>query len=292
MRVGSAYLSPMIVDSRAVLTRAAPAPDVTVAYGEHQNQIADLRRPTNRADGPRPLVIVVHGGFWRAEYDRTHTGLMAADLAARGYPVAQLEYRRTGQPGGGWPGTLDDVLAGVSALPELAITAFPGLVHPGPPILLGHSAGGQLALITAACLAEQVRGVLALAPIADLRRAYELDLDDGAVAALLGGGPREVPERYAVANPCECVPPRSRVVVIHGELDQQVPIDMSRSYATAAATAGGDIYLIEVKDCEHFGLIDPTGVHWPWVLVALQSLNDGGQALTQPRLAGRTPEGL
>ncbi len=105
-------------DPRAVLTRAAPEPDVTVAYGEHPDQIADLRRPAGSGP-PRPLVVVVHGGFWRAEYDRRHTGPLASALAALGYPVAQLEYRRTGQPGGGWPGTLTDVLAGVSALPRL-----------------------------------------------------------------------------------------------------------------------------------------------------------------------------
>ena len=131
----------MSADPRAVLTRPAPAPDVTVAYGDHPEQLADLRRPAGSGP-PRPLVIVVHGGFWRAEYDRSHTGPMAAALAALGHPVAQVEYRRTGQPDGGWPHTLTDVLAGVGALPGLAATALPGRVSTQPPILVGHSAGG------------------------------------------------------------------------------------------------------------------------------------------------------
>ncbi|MGC1212429.1 MAG: alpha/beta hydrolase, partial [Micromonospora sp.] len=154
----------MPADPRDVLTRPAPAPDATVAYGDHPEQVADLRRPVG--DGPaRPLVIVVHGGFWRAEYDRRHTGPMAAALAALGHPVAQVEYRRTGQPGGGWPHTLTDVLAGVAALPGLAAAALPGRVAAVPPILVGHSAGGHLALYVAARAPETVGGVLALAPV-------------------------------------------------------------------------------------------------------------------------------
>ncbi len=159
----------MLSDPREVLTRPSPPPDATVAYGDHPDQLADLRRPAG--DGPpRPLVVVVHGGFWRAEYDRAHTGPMAAALAALGHPVAQIEYRRTGQPGGGWPHTLTDVRAGVAALPGLAAAALPGRVAPVPPILIGHSAGGHLALYVAAHAPQTVAGVLALAPVADLAR--------------------------------------------------------------------------------------------------------------------------
>ncbi|NLU78106.1 alpha/beta hydrolase [Micromonospora sp. HNM0581] len=260
-------------DPRAVLTRPAPEPDVSVAYGSHPDQIADLRRPAI-SKAPRPLVVVVHGGFWRAEYDRRHTGPLASALAALGYPVAQLEYRRTGQPGGGWPGTLTDVLAGVSALPRLAEAALPGLVAAAPPVLVGHSAGGHLALYAAAHAPGEVAGVLALAPVADLAEAYRLDLDGGAVAALLGGGPADLPERYATADPRSLVPPRPRTVVIHGTLDQHVPIDISRSYVAAARAAGGRIHLIELPDCEHFGLIGPDSSAWPEVTAALRSLHE------------------
>lgn len=263
----------MPVDPRAVLTRPAPEPDGTVAYGDHPDQVADLRRPAGT--GPaRPLVIVVHGGFWRVEYDRRHTGPLAAALAARGYPVAQLEYRRTGQPGGGWPGTLTDVVTGVARLPVLASEALPGRVTQAAPILIGHSAGGHLALYVAATAPATVGGVLALAPVADLGEAYRRNLDSGAVAALLGGGPAEVPDRYAAADPRRLVPMRARTVVMHGAEDQQVPAEISRSFVTEARAAGSDISLVELPGCEHFGLIDPESPAWPRVLDVLRSLHD------------------
>lgn len=280
----------MYPDPRAVLTRTAPAPDATVRYGDGPEHLADVRLPAAVDGPPRPLVVVIHGGFWRAEYDRRHTSPLAADLAARGYPVAQLEYRRTGQVGGGWPGTLDDVLAGVAALPALVEpllpqpAAGPGQHGPGrrAPILLGHSAGGQLALHCARYLPDRVGGVLALAPVSDLAEAYRLDLDGGAVAALLGGGPEEFPDRYAVADPYPAAPESARVyrssqvqgksptVILHGSLDAQVPVGMSRRYAAAA---GPNCRLIELPECEHFGLIDPESPGWHRVTDALLSLH-------------------
>lgn len=268
----------MSADPRAVLTRPAPPPDATVAYGDHPEQVADLRRPAG--DGPaRPLVVVVHGGFWRAEYDRSHTGPMAVALAALGHPVAQVEYRRTGQPDGGWPHTLTDVLAGVAALPGLAATALPGRVAAVPPILVGHSAGGHLALYVAARAPETVGGVLALAPVADLAEAYRLDLDSGAVAALLGGGPADVPDRYAAADPSALVPVRVRSVVVHGALDRQVPVTMSRAWVAAARAARSPVTLVELPECEHFGLIAPESAAWPRVVDALRSLHDDLQGI-------------
>ncbi|MDG4804080.1 prolyl oligopeptidase family serine peptidase [Micromonospora sp. WMMD980] len=268
----------MAGDPRDVLTRPAPPPDVTVAYGDHPDQCADLRRPAG--EGPtRPLVVVVHGGFWRAEYDRAHTGPMAAALAALGHPVAQLEYRRTGPPGDGRPHPLTDVLTGVAALPGLAAAALPGRVAAVPPVLVGHSAGGHLALYAAAHAPDSVAGVLALAPVADLAEAYRLDLDGGAVAALLGGGPADVPDRYADADPSALVPIRVRTVVVHGTLDQQVPVATSRSWVAADRASGGDATLVELPECEHFGLIAPDSAAWPRVVEALRSLHDDLQGI-------------
>ncbi|MGW5560731.1 alpha/beta hydrolase family protein [Micromonospora sp. NPDC003944] len=263
----------MPADPRAVLTRPAPEPDRTVAYGDDPNQVADLRLPAG-AGPARPLVVVVHGGFWRAEYDRRHTGPLAAAIAAAGYPVAQLEYRRTGQPGGGWPGTLTDVLTGVAELPALAAEALPGRVSVAAPTLVGHSAGGHLALYVAATAPATVSGVLALAPVADLGEAYRRDLDSGAVAALLGGGPAQVPDRYAAADPRMLVPIQTRTVVMHGSDDHQVPAEMSRDFVAETRAAGSDIALVELPGCEHFGLIDPESVAWPQVLSVLRSLHD------------------
>lgn len=281
----------MSPDPRAVLTWPAPPPDATMRYGPEPDQLIDFRLPAQRraaagpadrgeAATPGPLVVVIHGGFWRAEYDRKHTGPLAADLAARGYPVAQIEYRRTGQPGGGWPGTFEDVAAAVAAAPALAAPLMPpGRLADGPPILLGHSAGGHLALWYAAVAPERVGGILALAPVADLAEAYRLDLDGGAVAALLGGGPDELPERYAAADPRQMRHTRTPTVIIHGGLDRQVPPELSRGYLTHARTQGAEVRLIELPDCEHFGLITPGSSAWPLVTTALHSLCAGSRTI-------------
>lgn len=251
-------------DSRSVLSRPAPPPQATLRYGPLPDQVADLRLPRRPPEHPVPLVVVVHGGFWRAAYDRAHTAPLADDLAARGHPVAQLEYRRTGQPGGGWPGTFDDVAAGIAALPRLAVAAG-APVDPGPPVLLGHSAGGQLVLWYAA--GNPVRGVLALAPVADLALAYRLDLDGGAVADLLGGGPEQRPQRYARVDPARLPAPPAPTVIIHGTRDRQVPIELSRSYQAAT---GGRARLVEPA-VDHFAVIDPQAAAWPTVVAALRS---------------------
>jgi acetyl esterase/lipase len=250
---------------REVLDRPVPPPDAIVRYGDHPDQVADVRLPA--APCGLPLVVVLHGGFWRSDWDRAHTGPLAAALAAAGHPVAQLEYRRTGAPGAGWRATFDDVTAGIAALPGLVTDLGVAVARP---VLLGHSAGGHLALWYATTTAPAARGVVALAPVADLAEAYRLDLDDGAVAALLGGGPREWPERYAAVDPAVRRPPPLPTVIIHGDRDRQVPVDMSRRYAAAARRAGGPVDLVELPGVDHFALIDPLAPTWGEVTAALQ----------------------
>jgi pimeloyl-ACP methyl ester carboxylesterase len=257
-------------NSRDVLGRIAPPPDFTVRYGEHPDQIADVRLPDAATS---QLVIFVHGGFWRTEFDRAHAGPLAADLAERGYAVATIEFRRVGQPGGGWPGTFSDVAAAVAAVPdllakELAHRGLPA-VDVDRPVLAGHSAGGQLALWYAAVAPDAVRGVLALAPVADLIAAQRQGIGDDAVTGLLGGGPEELPDTYASADPMAHLPLNVRTVIVHGTDDDRVPIELSRHYASAAARLGDDTRLVELDGVEHFGLIDPQSKAWPSVLEAL-----------------------
>ena len=240
----------MVVESRDVLNRPAPAPDHTVRYGPDPDQIADVR---GTAPADLPMVVILHGGFWRPEWDRTHTGPLAAALAEIGYPVAQLEYRR----GAGWPAMAEDVVTGIATLAG----------RYGPPLLLGHSAGGQLALWYATTPQPQARGVVALAPVADLAEAYRLDLDGGAVAALFGGAPDEK------ADPCRRVPIMLPSVIVHGDADRYVPIDLSRRLAALDHAAGGASSLVELPQVGHFALIDPETATWSEVTTALRSLH-------------------
>jgi acetyl esterase/lipase len=244
------------LDSREVLTRAAPPPDRTLPYGPLPEHVVDVRLPTRL---PAPIVVVLHGGFWRAAYDRTHTGPMAAALAAAGHVVAIPEYRRTGQEGGGWPGTFDDVAA--------ALDAIPGLLAPygsGPPVWLGHSAGGHLALWAASRAGAPTGGVVSLAGCADLGMCAALGLGEGATVALLGGTPAEVPDRYSFADPVRLPPPAAPVTLLHGTADDRVPIEVSRSYAERTGAE-----LRELPGVGHFALIDPLSTAWPSVLAAL-----------------------
>jgi acetyl esterase/lipase len=249
----------MPANSRDVLTRPASAPDVVVRYGPRDYQIADVRLPTRKG---APLVVLLHGGFWRAIWDRTHTRPMADALAAAGFAVATPEYARTGG-GGGWPTTFDDVALAVRALPADVVAAVGEAVDPtAPTVLVGHSAGGQLALWCASQpLPVGYAGVVALAPVADLIEAYLLDLDAGAVRELLGAGADEAPDRYAYADPCRLPAPSVPVVVVHGLDDTNVPPALSRRYATHA---GAELRLLD--GVGHFGLIDPKSTAWPIVL--------------------------
>jgi len=246
-------IGPVTRDPTEILTRPAPPPDRTVRYGPGPEHVVDLRLSAAQRG---PLVVFLHGGFWRARYDRTHAYPLADDLAGRGLPVALVEYRRVGQPGGGWPGTGDDVAAALAALPALV----GDILDPTGYVLAGHSAGGHLALLNGA----RAGGVLALAPVADLALAYQLGLGSGAVADLMGDA-RPGDEIFQMADPA-LRPTRTRTVIVHGGDDRNVPVEVSRSYARLA---GDCCQLVELPGVEHFAVIDPLSSAWPNVLVGL-----------------------
>ncbi|WP_166351757.1 alpha/beta hydrolase [Phytoactinopolyspora limicola] len=260
-------------DPRSVLTRPAPAPDLTVRYGPLPDHVADVRLPApTDPHSPAPLVVVIHGGFWRHRYDRTHTGPQCAALAAAGFAVVAIEYRRTGG-GGGWPETFDDVALALDTVPELVAEAAPGRVDTTRVVHLGHSAGGHLAVWAASRTrlpAESrwrrhdpdpaLRGVVSLAGVLDLAACADADLDDGAVRALLGGDPHQIPERYAEADPLQLTPPGVPTVLIHGTDDDRVPPEFSTRYA---AKAGHQADMVSLPGIEHFGVIDPLSSAWP-----------------------------
>ena len=276
------------LDPSDVLTRPARHPDQVLRYGPGPEHIADLRLPPRAGDGPAAgthapvLVLLLHGGFWRAAYDRTHLGPMAAALADEGYVVCTPEFRRVGQPGGGWPGTFDDIAAAVDALPGLVRSAGPGSHGASRVVLAGHSAGGHLALWAAARhrlgpdsawrVDERPRidGVVALAPISDLAACYRAGLSNNAAGELLGGGPEEQPGRYAATDPASLVPLGVPVQIVHGTDDGNVPSLMSRQFTARAQAAGDNVVLTELGGRGHFDVIDPLSPAWPAVLAAIR----------------------
>ncbi len=303
-------------DPREVMTRPAPPPDHLLRYGPGPDQVADLRLPPGlgmNAAGRAPvLILLLHGGFWRAAYDRTHLGPLASALAAESFAVCTPEFRRTGQPGGGWPGTFDDVALAVDRLPGLVSAVLPRGTAVGGVVLAGHSAGGHLALWSAgrhrlgpdspwhldsgaggasgASSASGagggssagggsiagVAGVVALAPISDLAACYEAGLDHDAAGDLLGGGPAEQPARYAAADPAQLIPLGVPVRIVHGTADDRVPFAMSQSFAARDEAAGDCVQLDVLAGGGHFDVIDPLSVAWPVVLAAFRAVATPG----------------
>lgn len=245
----------------------APPSAPAVRYGDHPDQVANLHLPAGEG-GPWPVVVVVHGGFWRQRWDRTTATPLARDLAARGYLGWNVEYRRVGQDGGGWPGTLDDVAAAVDALADVEEADTERVVT------VGHSAGGHLALWLAAREEPRVRvgAAVSLAGVADLESGARAELGDGAVSELLGGGPDVVPERYARASPAALLPLGVPQVLVHGARDEVVPPQQSRDYAERARAAGDDVELVELPGADHFDVIDPDHDAWAAVLARLPRL--------------------
>ncbi|MGI9007047.1 MAG: alpha/beta hydrolase family protein [Streptosporangiaceae bacterium] len=278
--------------SADVLTRAARPPDLVVRYGDDPDQVADVHVPeaaTHRSwTGERaPLAIFLHGGFWRAEYGREHTGPLAEALTGAGFVVCAPEYRRSGQPGGGWPGTFDDVATAADRLPRLVAKATHGLVDadPASAVLAGHSAGGHLALWAASrhrlppgsrwrTQHHRWRGVVALAAVSDLWACYRKGLGDGAAAALIGGGPEDfADDRCAEADPSRLVPAGAQVWLLHGLDDDRVPFPMMLDYARAARAAGAPAAgatCVLLPGAGHFELIDPLSPEWPQVVDAFR----------------------
>jgi acetyl esterase/lipase len=260
--------------------------DLTVRYGDAPEHSVDLRLPTGppgstgSPDEPRPLVVVLHGGFWKAEWDRAHAAPQCDALARAGYVVATPEYRRVGQPGGGWPGTLDDTAAVTDVVRRLVADAVGARVDVRRTTLVGHSAGGHLAAWAVSrhrlpvgspwYRAEPVAtSVVSLAGVLDLALSERLGLGDHAAEGLLGGTSAERPDRYALADPVALLPSGVPVRIVHGTDDDTVPVEVGRAYADAARDAGDDVTLHELPGLGHQDVIEPDSPAWPAVLAAV-----------------------
>lgn len=233
----------------------------TFRYGSDPSQYAELFVPMQRSH--TGVVVIIHGGFWRAAYGAELGVPLAEELTERGWTCWNLEYRRIGN-GGGWPETFDDVSAGIDHLAEVASDYRLDLDHI---VALAHSAGGHLAtwaagrgeLPAAAPGAHPevaLTGVVSQSGLLDLGAAYDQWLSDGATADFLGGTPVEVPSRYELADPLRRVPLPVPVHAVHAVNDTTVPIGQSEEYVAAARQAGAKAELVRVPG-DHMDLIDP-----------------------------------
>jgi acetyl esterase/lipase len=223
-------------DSEDILTDPPPPPaDARLAYGPEPLQFGDLRLPEGEAP---PLAVVIHGGYWKANYNLIHTGHMSRALTEQGIATFNLEYRRIGDPGGGWPATGEDVARAVEFVAELPVD------HTRV-VLVGHSAGGQLAL-WAGKRAELP--VVALAPVSDVKESAERNGPDSPPAKFMRA------QHYAEGSPLELLPLGVPQIVIHGTEDDGVPYAMSERYVAAA---GGEAELVTLEGTGHFEPIDP-----------------------------------
>lgn len=258
-------------------------------YGSDENQFGELRLP--KSDGPHPVAIVIHGGFWREPFKLDLMTKVAENLTANGIATWNIEYRRVSNRGEAWPETLTDVAQACDFLASLADDYSLDL---SKVITIGHSAGGHLATWLAARhkLSKEselfttdtpltISGVISLAGVLDLETMHDvheyrdqtLSLEpNNPTADLLGGSPKEVPERYRQASPIELLPLGVQQVLIHGALDVHVPIGISTNYHRMAQEAGDFVKLVELPQAEHFMLTDISSQAWEFVLEEVELL--------------------
>lgn len=268
-----------------VQARPLPAPGVRVAYGGAAQQFGELRVPPG--PGPHPVLVLIHGGCWHRAYDLTHFSPLADALMRQtGAATWNIEYRRLGDPGGGWPGTLLDVASATDQLRGMADRHHLDLQRV---VAIGHSSGGQLALWLAA--RDQLApgsspyrpnplgllGVVGLAPITDLSSySRARGSCNAAVGELLGGPPERQLSRYQQTSPRGLLPLGVPQWLIQGTADSIVPVESVRAYAEAANNSGDPVTVHEVAGAGHFEPVVPDTAAWPLLLDAVRA------ALKQP----------
>lgn len=268
------------------MTKISQPTAIRLSYGPETLQFGELFLPTRQGiQQPFPVVILIHGGFWRNPYDYTLMTDLAADLASHGCAAWNIEYRRIGDNGGGWPGTLLDVALATDYIRTIAPTYQLDLNRV---ITVGHSAGGHLALWLAARpkiakdspLASSsisdaplpLRGTISLAGVNDLELSSQLHLGNDAALELLGGSFAEIPERYAAASPVAMLPLGIPQILVHGTEDNRVPYAMSERYLAAAEAAGDRIRLIMLPGEDHFVVINVKSQAWQQIVTAIDEL--------------------
>jgi acetyl esterase/lipase len=234
-----------------ILSLPPPAADQRLSYGADSNQFMEARIPKGK--GPHPVLLNIHGGYWRAKYDLAHAGHLCETLRQAGVATFNLEYRRVGNAGGGWPGTFEDIRSAYRFVRQSESKFSLDIKRLA---VMGHSAGGQLAL----CLAAHepsLRNAISLAGVVNLQKAYDLHLSNDAVVEFLGGKPSEVPEHYREADPSVLKILQARQWLVHGASDDVVPPAFSRDYVERKKKQGEKSELGEIGGADHFDVIDP-----------------------------------
>ncbi|MDQ3010316.1 MAG: alpha/beta hydrolase [Acidobacteriota bacterium] len=268
---------PQSQNSRGVLIRPAPAADQRIAYGKYESQFGELRLP--KTAGLHPVAVVIHGGCWMSQYGLGYMGHVSAALTEAGVATWNIEYRRVGNAGGGWPGTAEDAARATDYLRQIAGKYSLDLNRV---VAIGHSAGGHLALLLGArkqlpkdhplysANPLPLAGVVSLAGITDLRHTGTAC--DKEVAQLMSGEAKEKAASYNLASPIELLPLGVRQKIIQGGADNIIPMAMATEYIEAAKKKEDDAELIALKDADHFSLVDPKSAAWPTVQEAVLSL--------------------
>jgi len=252
------------VSSEDILSKPQPEPDQRLAYGADANQFLEVRVPSGK--GRHPTVLNIHGGFWRAKYGLAHAGHLCEALRKTGVATFNVEYRRVGNDGGGWPGTFADIRSSYSFVRQNARKLGLELRRL---VVMGHSAGGQLAL----CLAAHepsVTSAIALAGVVNLKKAFDLHLSNDAVMQFLGGKPEDVPEHYREADPMELKIAHARQWLLHGAEDDTVPVTFSHEYASTKKQQAERVELVEIEHAGHFDVIDPASEAFKKVTATVQ----------------------
>jgi acetyl esterase/lipase len=248
-----------IVDSDSIVGLNPPAGYERVTYGPAPQHFIDIRIPAGKPVG---AIMQIHGGFWRNAHDLAHGVHFCAALTESGYATFNVEYRRVGDDGGGWPGTLDDLRSAY---------AYVRQQYANDLIVIGHSAGGQLAVALAAH-EPTLKRVISLAGVLDLYQAFDLHLSNNAVVEFLGGTPHSAPEHYLQASPTG-LHVTAHQLIITGDADEVVPPEFSRAYVRKKLGQGERVELREIANASHFDLIDPRSPSFASVLEAIKKIS-------------------
>ncbi|TVR99160.1 MAG: alpha/beta hydrolase [Wenzhouxiangellaceae bacterium] len=254
-----------------VLMQPSTPADMVLAYGDHPDQFGELRLP--HGPGPHPVLVLIHGGCWMEAYDVAHIRPLADAITGLGYATWTLAYRRPGGDADPWPDTFMDVSQGLDELRDLAEELALDL---DTVTVLGHSAGGQLALWLAARAnfpedhllywsdPLPVHRVVALAPITDMVDFAAVDQGCNAGARqVMGGAPDEQPERYRAVSPVDNLPLASRVDLVHARADRIVPLEHSERFAADLTAGGGQVSLHPLSEpAGHFDVLLTYGASW------------------------------